>query len=160
MKQLLSCLILFIASSAIIAQTDTVLVHIKLIDGRTGLPMTNQIDSRTGLPMANPMIGLEEETQGYPHKYRDISSRANASGVATIMINRNSVILTHNTHGYVDCGDEHGGLIHNDYKVRDIVSAGIVEPIVQSNLCTKTSGSAKPGELILFVRPWMPGEDM
>jgi hypothetical protein len=40
--------------------------------------------------------------------------------------------------------------------ISDLAWAAIVPP----NRCTKTSISAKPGELILFVRPWEPGEDM
>jgi hypothetical protein len=100
-------------------------------------------------------VGLEDRAG-----YRDISVRPDASGVATLRINRDAIVLTHNTHEYVDCADERGGLIHNDYKVSEIVSTGIVEPIVQPNLCTRSSGSARPGELILFVRPWGPGEDI
>jgi hypothetical protein len=148
MKAFLYGLILFVANSAVIAQNGMVLIHIKIIDGRTGLPMKNEI------------VGLEEETAGYPHRYPDISARADASGIATIRINPDSVILQENTHEYVNCGDENGGLVHNAYKVSEIVSSGIVQSIVQSKLCTKISGSAKQGELILFVRPWLPGEDM
>ena len=100
-------------------------------------------------------VGLEDSSG-----YRDISIIPDANGVATLRISRDSVILTHNTHEYVSCADEKGGLIPNDYKVSEILSKGIVEQIAQPNLCTKVSGSAQPGNLILFVRPWRPGEDM
>lgn len=143
MKCLLLCLTLFIANLTVHAQSNTAVIHIRLIDGRTGLPMRVQ------------QVGLEDRTG-----YRDISVRPDASGVATLTINRDTIILTHNTHEYVNCGDERGGLVHNDYKVSEIVSTGIVETIVQPNRCTKSSGTAGPGELILFVRPWRPGEDM
>lgn len=125
------------------AQNDMALIHIRLIDGRTGLPMKV------------PKVGLEDRAG-----YRDISVRPDASGLATLRINRDAIILTHNTREYVNCADERGGLVHNDYKVSEIVSAGIVEPIVQPNLCTRSFGSPRPGDLILFVRPWTPGEDM
>jgi hypothetical protein len=125
------------------AQNNTAVIHITLINGQTGLPMKVH------------KVALEDRSG-----YRDISIISNASGVATLRINRDTVILTHNMHEYVNCGDEHCGLIHNDYNVSEILSTGIVQQIVQPNLCTKTSGSAKPGDLILFVRPWQPGEDM
>lgn len=143
MKCLLPFLIILTANLTVCAQDDTALIHIRLIDGRTGFAMKVQ------------EVGLEDRAG-----YRDISVRADASGVATLRINRNAIILTHNTHEYVNCGDEPGGLVHNDYKVSEIVSTGIVEPIVQPNLCTKSSGTPRPGELILFVRPWRPGENM
>lgn len=143
MKWLLACLMLFVANRSLIAQTDTAVIHIRIIDGRTGRPMKVQ------------KVGLEDRAG-----YRDISVRPDAAGVATLRINRDAIILTHNTHEYVDCGDERGGLVHNDYKVSEIVSTGLVEPIEQPNLCAKGSGSARPGELILFVRPWRTGEDM
>ena len=100
-------------------------------------------------------VGLEDRTG-----YRDISVSTDSSGLAELRVSRNTVILAHNTHEYVNCGDEHSGLVHNDYKVSEILSTGIVEQVVPPNRCTKTSGSATPGELILFVRPWEPGEDM
>ena len=142
MKGRLQCLMLFIGSLTAYAQNNTAVIHITLVNGQTGLPMKAQkvaLEDRSGL--------------------RDISVTFDASGVATLRINRDTVIFTHNTHEYVNCGDEHGGLIHNDYKVSEILSTGIVEEIVQPNLCTRTSGSAKPGDLILFVRPWAAGED-
>jgi hypothetical protein len=143
MKCHLLCLTLLIGTVTAYAQNNTALIHITLINGQTGLPMEAQ------------KVALEDRSG-----YRDISIISDASGVATLRINRDTVILTHNTHQYVNCSDEHGGLIHNDYKVSAILSTGIVEQIVQPNLCTRTPGSAKPGDLILFVRPWRPGEDM
>ncbi len=143
MKCLLLFLAFFVLGLQVLGQNDLTAIHIKLINGQTGLPMKVQ------------NIGLEDRAG-----YREISVRLDPSGIGTLTISRNTTILTHNTHEYVDCADEHGGLIHNDYKASDIVSKGIVEIIAQPNLCTRTSDFAKPGELILFVRPWRPGEDM
>jgi hypothetical protein len=112
------------------AQDNTVLVHIRLIDGRTGLPMKVK------------KVSLEDRAG-----YRDISVNPNASGVAELRMSQDTIILAHNTHEYVNCGDEHGGLVHNDYKVSEILSTGIAEQIPLPNRCTKTSSSAKPGEL-------------
>jgi hypothetical protein len=143
MRGSLPCFMLSIVSLTVYAQNDTALIHIRLIDGQTGLPMKVQ------------KVALEDRAG-----YRDISVRPDASGVATLMINRSAILLTHNTREYVNCGDEDGGLVHNDYKVSEILSTGVVETIAQPNHCTRTSGSAKSGDLILFVRPWRPGEDM
>jgi hypothetical protein len=136
-------LVLLSFSLIVQAQDNTALIHIRLIDGRTGLPMKVK------------EVGLEDRAG-----YRDISVKQDSSGLAELRISRDTIILTHNTHEYVNCADERGGLISNSYRVSEIVATGIVEPIVPPNRCTKTSSSAKPGELILFVRPWEPGEDM
>jgi hypothetical protein len=139
-----SCLLLLTLLFLVLpakTQQEVALIHIRLIDGRTGNPMKNLL------------VGLEDRAG-----YRDISVRTNEFGVASLNINRDTVIFTHNTDEYVNCGDERGGLVHNDFKVSQIISVGIVQPIEQPNLCGKTSGVAKPGELVLFVRPWRWGE--
>ena len=143
MKTCLLCLGLLLLSCTAEAQEETVLVHIKLIDGRTGKPMKHE------------EIGLEDGAN-----YRELSVRTNEFGVASLNIRRNAVILTHNTNSYVNCADEAGGLIHNDFKVSQILTNGIVQPVIQPNLCGKASGVAKPGELILFVRRWRLGENI
>ena len=125
------------------AQDNLVLIRIRLIDGRTGTPMKVK------------EVGLEDRAG-----YRDISIREDSSGFAELRISHDTILLTHNTHEYVNCADEHGGLIPNSYSVRKIVATGIAESILPPNRCGKTSRSAKPGELVLFVRPWEPGEDM
>lgn len=131
------CLVVLIVH----AQNPTVLIHIRLIDGRTGRPMKNE------------QIGLENRAD-----YREISLRTDQLGIASLNISRDAVVLVHNTNRYVNCGDERGGLVHNDFKVSEILSIGVVQAIMQPNLCGKASGVPKPGELILFVRPWRPGE--
>jgi hypothetical protein len=139
----LLCLALLSFSFIVQAQDNTVLIHIRLIDGLTGLPMKVK------------EVGLEDRAG-----YRDVSVRQDSSGLAELKIHRDTILLTHNTHDYVNCADERGGLIPNSYRVSEVVATGIVELILPPNRCTQTSRSAKPGELILFVRPWEPGEDM
>jgi len=131
------CLVVLI----VYAQNPTVLIHIKLIDGRTGRPMKNE------------QVGLENRAD-----YREISVCTDQFGIASLDIGRDAVVLVHNTNRYVNCGDERGGFVHNDFKVSEILSSGVVQVIMQPNLCGKASGVARPGELILFVRPWRPGE--
>ncbi len=123
------------------AQNAIVSIHIKLVNGRTGQPMKDQ------------QVGLENRAG-----YRDISVRTNEFGIASLSVDKEAVILVHNTDKYVNCGDEPGGLVHNDFQVSQILSTGLVQAIVQPNLCGKVSGVPRPGELILFVRPWRPGE--
>jgi hypothetical protein len=141
MKTCLLCLTLLLLIFTAEAQEQAVSIHIKLINGRTGEPMKHE------------QVGLEDGAS-----YRELSVRTNELGVASLNIRGDAVILTHNTDGYVNCADERGGLIPNDFKVSQIFSNGIVQPIIQPNLCGKTSGVAKPGELILFVRRWRLGE--
>jgi hypothetical protein len=143
MSRLLMCLPLLAVHILAQAQDRTAVIHIRLIDGRTGLPLKAK------------KVGLADRAG-----YRDISVSPDPSGLAELRISQDTTILVHNTHEYVNCGDEHGGLIHNDYKVSEILSTGIVEQIAAPNRCTKTSIPTKPGELTLFVRPWEPGEDM
>jgi hypothetical protein len=135
------CLALCLVVVPVQAQNPTVLIHIKLIDGRTGRPIKNE------------QVGLENRAD-----YREISVRTDKVGIASLNISRDAVILVHNTDGYVNCGDERGGLVHNDFKVSEILSTGLVQAIMQPNLCGKASGVPRPGELVLFVRPWKPGE--
>lgn len=115
---------------------------------------THKADRRSNrASMKNELVGLENGAD-----YRDISVRTDKYGIASLNISRDAVILVHNTDGYVNCGDERGGLVHNDFKVSVVLSTGVIEPITQPNHCGKASGVPKPGELVLFVRPWGPGE--
>lgn len=138
--RLLRLMVLLIALIAQ-AQNASVSIRIRLIDGRTGHPMKDQ------------QVGLANRAD-----YREISVRTNQLGTASLNISKDAVILVHNTDQYVNCADERGGLVHNDFQVSQIFSTGVVQAIIQPNLCGKASGAPKPGELTLFVRPWRPGE--
>lgn len=141
MRWWLAHLVFFFAALIVQAQNVTVLIHIRPIDGRTGRPMKNE------------QVGLANRAD-----YREISVTTNQFGIASLRIDESAVILVHNTDKYVNCGDERGGLVHNDFKVSEILSTGVVQAIMQPNLCGKASGVPRPGELTLFVRPWRPGE--
>ena len=67
-------------------QKAIILIHISLIDGRTGQPMKHQ------------RVGLENGAD-----YRKISGRTNLFGIASLHISRNAVILAHNTRKYMNC---------------------------------------------------------
>ena len=139
LPRLALCLVVLIVH----AQPPMVLIHIRLIDGRTGRPLKNE------------PVGLENRAD-----YREISVRTNEFGIASLNLSRDAVILLHNTNKYVNCGDERGGFVHNDFKVSEILSTGVVQAVKQPNLCAKASGVPRPGELVLFVRPWRPGEKL
>jgi hypothetical protein len=132
---------LFFFQSAV-PQDQPDVIHIKLVNGLTGKPIVNT------------EVGLEDRDG-----YRNISVHTNASGIATLTIKRNAEILVHNTHAYVNCADEPGGRINNQFNLSEIFSTGIVQPVTQPNTCHKTSGETTPGQLVLFVRHWKPGED-
>ena len=76
------------------AQNATVVIHIKLIDGRTGQPIKDE------------QVGLEDGAD-----YHEKSVRTNQFGIASLNIRRHAVILVHNTDKYVNCADERHGLI-------------------------------------------------
>ena len=109
----LICLMLLSVGLMVQAQDQSASIHIRLIDGRTGLPMKVK------------RVGLEDRAG-----YHDISVSPDASGLTALRMSRDTIILTQNTHEYVNCADERGGLIPNSYRVSEIVSTGIVEPIV------------------------------
>jgi hypothetical protein len=123
-------------------QEGTVEVHIKLVNGLDGAPMKFT------------EVGLEASPD-----FREISSRTDGYGVATIRISASSVIYSHNTKRYVACADEAGGLLHNDFKVSKILDAGIVQAVAKPNKCDHIEAAPSPGMLLIFVRPWEPGED-
>ena len=128
--------------SAALSQQPTVAVHIKLINGLNGNPWKLT------------QVGLE----GSPD-YRELSAQTDENGVATIQVQKDATIFTHNTKRYVACADEGGGLVHNDFKVSQILSTGIVQPVRKPNRCRMTTSVPIPGELVIFVRPWEFLED-
>jgi hypothetical protein len=128
--------------STAMSQQPTVQIRIKLINGLNGNPwkLTE--------------VGLEVSPD-----YRELIGQTDENGVATISVQRDSTIFTHNTKRYVACADEAGGLVHNDFKVSQIISTGIVQPVAKPNRCSVITGVPIPGELVIFVRPWAFLED-
>jgi hypothetical protein len=68
------------------AESTTVVIHIKLINGRNGEPMKDK------------QVGLEDSAD-----YHEIALRTDGDGIASLKIRRDAVILTHNTKEYVNC---------------------------------------------------------
>jgi hypothetical protein len=142
-RVVLVCAVVFLSQApAASSKEGTVEVHIKLVDGLDGTPMKFTA------------VGLEASPD-----FREISSRTDGSGVATIRIAASSVIYSHNTKKYVACADEAGGLVHNDFKVSKILEAGIVQAVAKPNKCGHIEALPTSGTLLIFVRPWELGED-
>ena len=123
--------------SVTIAQQPQSVIRIKLLNGLNGNPLKLT------------KVGLEISPG-----YRELDVQTDQNGVAAISISKDSTILTHNTKLYVACADEPGGLVHNEFKVSEILLKGIVQPVAKPNRCSKTTSTSVPGELVLFVRPW------
>jgi hypothetical protein len=124
--------------SVTVAQQPQTVIRIMLLNGLNGNPLKLT------------EVGLEVSPG-----YRKIAVRTDQNGVAAISISKDSTIFTHNTKLYVACADEPGGLVHNDFKVSEILSTGIVQRVAKPNRCRETTGTSVPGELVLFVRPWV-----
>jgi hypothetical protein len=134
---------LFVCVYPAISQEPTAEIRIKLINGMNGKPMK---DTEVGL-------------EGSPD-YHELSVRTSETGIATVRLQKDSVIYAHNTEKYVACVDEAHGLVHNDFKVGQILSTGIVQSVAKPNRCRMTTSVLMPGELVLFVRPWKFLEDI
>src|ERR1700733_12073621 len=89
-------------------QPANVDIHIRLVNGLNGHPWKLT------------MVGLEVSPE-----YRNLTVQTDSKGVATITVPRDATIYAHNTKRYVACADEAGGLIHNDFKVSQILGTGI-----------------------------------
>jgi hypothetical protein len=135
----LICMVSFLAFvSTALSQQPTVAIHIRLINGLNGNPWKH---TKVGMEGPRPI-------------YLDLSAQTDGNGVATIQVQKDWTIYTHNTDRYVACADEGGGFVHNDFKVSQILSTGIVQSVRSPNLCRMTTRVPVPGELVIFVRPW------
>jgi hypothetical protein len=76
MKGRLSCLILLIVSLAVHTQNDTALIHIRLIDGQTGLLRTN--GTFHGRPSAShlPLPGSSRKLRLQPISPKRLAGRS------------------------------------------------------------------------------------
>jgi hypothetical protein len=136
MKYRLLCFMLLLFISTAPGQEGNVVIRIRLIDGRNGKPIKNS-----------------EVSYELRHGYSERLARTDKSGVASVNVPAQATILIHNTDAYLLCDHDNGGLVHNNFTVAEILSTGITEMAAGSS-CHKTGGTASPGDLTLFVRPW------
>jgi len=136
-RDLLFCIAFLCFVPIAAPQQATVDIHIRLVNGLNGRPWKLTA------------VGFEVSPG-----YRNLTVQTDPNGLATITVPKDATIYAHNTNRYVACADEAGGLIHNDFKVSQILGTGIVQPVGRPNRCSTTSAIPVPGDLVIFVRPW------
>ena|SRR5579872_4859836 len=147
---ILSCILFAVAPIGLLAQTAT--IHVRVIDGRTG----------------NNLSGMNLAFVDY-HTDRDGSTHADLNGRMTVetSVDGDSYIANPDAHGvlvfnglgsgfWIPCTrqkfyDSHPRTYGSEhlYPVSTILASGLVA----SNSCSRRTATAKPGELIIFVRP-------
>ena len=145
-----SCVLFAVAPTGLVAQTVT--IHVRVLDGRTGKNLSG---------MNLSFVDYHTDPDGSTHA--DLNGRmvVKASAVG------DSYIANADPHGVLVFGGLGSGpwtactgqkLYDSDtrtygseylYPVSTIVASGFVA----SNNCSKRTATAKPGELIIFVRP-------
>lgn len=147
---ILSCILFAVAPIGLLAQTAT--IHVRVIDGRTGKNLS----------------GMNLAFVDY-HTDRDGSTHADLNGRMTVKtsVDGDSYIANPDAHGvlvfsglgsgfWIPCTrqklyDSHTRTYGSEhlYPVSTILASGLVA----SNSCSRRTATAKPGELIIFVRP-------
>jgi hypothetical protein len=147
---ILSCLLFAVAPIGLVAQTAT--IHVRVLDGRTGKNLS----------------GMNLAFVDY-HTEQDGSTHGDLNGRVTVKTSADG-------DSYIANPDPHGVLVFNGlgngvwtpctgqklydsdtrtygsehlYPVSTIVASGLVA----TNNCSKRTAAAKPGELIIFIRP-------
>jgi hypothetical protein len=148
---LLSCILFAVAPIGLLAQTAT--IHIRVLDGRTGknlsgmnLTFVDYHNDRDGSthPDLNGRMIVKTSADGdsyvaNPDAHGVLVFNVLGSSGAWIPCTRQK-LYDSNTRTY---GSEHL------YPVSTIVASGLVA----NNNCSKRTATAKPGELIVFLRP-------
>jgi hypothetical protein len=146
----LSCFLIAVAPTGLVAQTAT--IHVRVLDGRTG-------KSLSGMNLA--FVDYHSAPDGSTHA--DLNGRmavkASADGDSYIANPDSHGVLVFNGLGsglWIPCTgqklyDSNTRTYGSDhlYSVSTIVASGLVA----NNNCSRTTSTAKPGELIIFVRP-------
>ena len=122
--------LLLVSASTAFAQTQPPVIHIKVVNAKTGHPVTDErlnvalkVDQIGSVPMATDKNGIIEVD---PRKRTIIRILANM---------------------YADCRPR--GELYTNYSIDTILQSGITT----GNLCSSAKPIAKPGELILFETP-------
>jgi hypothetical protein len=111
---------------------ESVTVHLRLIDGRSGKEFTAQY-----------------EHVWYAGTYNFVAGRSHKGSGIDALVLENGASIWVAANGYHDCRPDKDVKRRVSYAVDDITKNGIVT----RNECGNASAAAKPGELILFVRP-------
>ena len=147
---ILSCILFAVAPIGLLAQTAT--IHIRVLDGRTGknlpgmkLAFVDYHNDRDGSTDADLNGRKIVETSADGDSY---SANPNAHGVLVFDGLGSGVWVPCTRQKLYDSDTRTYGSEHL-YPVSTIVASGLVA----SNNCSGRTATAKPGELIVFVRP-------
>jgi hypothetical protein len=125
-----AALLFLIASTTAITWAQSPQVHIKVINARTGHPVT---DERLNVALKVDQIG-------------SVAMATDKNGIIDVNIGKATIIrILSNI--YADCRPR--AELYTNYPIDTIVKTGITT----GNLCSDAKPKAKPGELILFEIP-------
>lgn len=151
-KITLSCILFAVAPIGLLAQTAT--IHIRVLDGRTGKSLSGMNlefvdyhtirDGNTHADLSGRMI-VKTSADGDSYV-----ANPDADGVLVFYVlgSRNGVWTTCTRQKQYDRDTRTYGNEHL-YPVSTIVASGLVA----KNDCSTRTAAAKPGELVIFVRP-------
>jgi hypothetical protein len=148
---ILSCILFAVAPIGLLAQTAT--IHIRVLDGRTGKTLSGMtltfVDYHTdqdGNPRADLNGRRLVETLADGDSY---VANPDAHGVLVFEgLGNNGAWIPCTRQRFYDSDTRTYGSEHL-YLVSTIVASGLVA----NNNCSRRTATAKPGELIVFVRP-------
>jgi hypothetical protein len=131
-----SALLLLVAAMPGMAQTQSPLLHIKVINAQTGRPVT---DEKLNVALREDQIG-------------SVAMGTDKNGIIDVNIGKATIIrILSNMYG--DCRPR--GELYTNYPIATILSTGITT----GNLCSAANPKPHPGQLILFEIPktYIPG---
>jgi hypothetical protein len=150
-KTVLSCILFAVSPIVLLGQTAT--IHVRILDGRTGKNLS-------GMHLA--FVDYSADRDGTTHA--DLNGRT----TVTTSPDGDSYIASPNAHGVLVFGgagndgdwtpcsrqkfyDNETRTYGNEYLYS--VSTVVVSGLVAKNSCSKETAAAKPGELVIFIRP-------
>lgn len=151
-KTMLSCILFAAGPIGLLAQTAT--IHVRVLDGRTGKNLSGMnlrlLDYHTGADgSTHDDLGGRMTVETSPDGDSYVAN-PDAHGVLVFSG------LGNVTGAWTPCTrqkryDSHSWTIGNEYlyPVPTVVSSGFVA----KNSCSKATATAKPGELVIFIRP-------
>ena len=155
---LLRLLLLLTFSSAFTLSAQT--IEVKLIDGRTGHPVTNSCVNVWVGNEQKDALAIPTDNDGVARlRLTDSDAEINtqngwkqcgAFGVISPVVRFKSSVTINA--GYVLCqprGTDYSWLALKNFPTKEILTEGVVTP----NACGKHSASPVPGQVIIFVRP-------
>jgi hypothetical protein len=137
---ILSCILIAVAPIALLAQTAT--IHIRVFDGRTGKNLSGM--NLTFVDYLNGRMIVKTSADGDSY-----IANPDAHGVLVFNgLGINGAWIPCTRQKLYDSDTRTYGSEHL-YPVSTIVASGLVA----NNNCSRRTATAKPGELIIFVRP-------